>query len=416
MVALLEREGHDCLLVDHGIKGTPVWKTIETVHRFKPDLIAYYFGYGTLEKDLVLADIFGEQFETVLVGPWSYCAPNALQNTNNVNYMTYGEFDHTVLDIADGKQPSKIDGLIWRDNKDFIKNAQRELCSGEELDKFPFVTDVYRRFLNLKDYRQTSLRHPFIDTITFRSCPFNCKFCCWIRALQHMDPKRYRGRSIKNIVEELWYIKNEIPEVKQIWFQDDTLPPIHAQNLSQAIIDEELNISWGGYSRATQDYETLKLMKDSGMRTLHVGYETSDPQVLQEINKGVSVQQMETFANHIRDLNLWTCAGFMIFPWQSRESVLNTIQWAKHKIRPRRFSFTQLFPYPGTPICDIISKYEATGHPMLSVDEMTELERIGFIELYLKNLPWIVDTLKFPREWGNVLIDAWSLLKFLVNG
>lgn len=413
---LLEREGHECKLLDAGserIEGLQTWAIVE---KYKPDLIAYYYGYDTLEQDLGFADILAKKFRTVLVGPWGYCVPDVLDYVENIDVVTVGEFDHTLLDIANGLANEDILGIKYHNYDEIIVNDNRPLCSSKELDKIPFVTDVYRRHLNMNTYRQTSIRNPFVDTLSARSCPHGCTFCLWIRAFQRMEPGRYRPRSIKNIIEEFWFIKNQMPEIKQIWLQDDTLPNGRARKLAQAIIDEDLNLCWGGYSRAEQSLEALSLMKDSGLRTLHVGYETSDPETLELIKKNITVNQMEKFASYVHELNLWTCAGFMIFPWQSKKQVRATIQWAKHKIRPRRFSFTQLFPYPNTPICNTIKDFKEKGHPLLTPIEMTELEKEGFKEIYLKNLPWMLDTLRFPREWKNVLGDATALIRFLFSG
>lgn len=406
--AILEREGHKCKLVDASVNGMTTTETTDDIKKFGPDTVAYYWAYDTAENDLRFANELAKKYPLVLVGPWSHCLPNALNGVENVKLMTYGEFDHTLLEIVEGVLPEYIKGLIWKSPDGTItRNDRHPLCSSEELDKIPFVTDVYKRFLDLYKYRQTSFRHPFIDLLSARGCPRCCTFCLWIQAFQ--DGSSYRSRSIKNVVEELWYIKNNLPEVKQIHFQDDTLPLRRARELSQAILDEDLRITWGGYSRAELDRETLKLMKQSGLRTLHVGYETYDTETLELIQKDLTVEAMEEFAKHVRELDIWTCAGFIIFPWQTKEKVRETIQWAKKVIKPRRFSYTQLFPYPNTPICKTVKEVPT----QLTQEEMVQLEKEGFREFYLKNPSWWWDTLKRPSEWNNVLADAMGLIQFL---
>jgi len=406
--ALLGREGHKCKLVDASIEGVTYSESLADVERFNPNMVAYYWAYDTVEEDLYFANELASRYPLVLVGPWSHCLPNALDRVENVKAMTYGEFDHTLLEVVEGESPENIKGLVWRDSDGMIThNDARPLCLGEELDNIPFVAGVYRRFLDLYKYHQTSFRHPFIDLLTARGCPHHCTLCLWIRALQ--GGSSYRSRSIKNVVEELWYIKNNLPEIKQIHIQDDTLPPKRAKELSQTILDEDLRITWGGYARAELDRETLQLMDQSGLRTLHVGYETCDIETLELIQKDVTVETMEEFARNVRELDIWTCAGFMIFPWQTKEKVRETIQWAKKVVKPRRFSFTQLFPYPNTPICKSVE--EASSR--LTQEEMIQLEKEGFREFYLRNPSWWWDTVKRPREWRNVWRDAIGLLQFL---
>ena len=408
--ALLEREGHECVLLDASVENLNEPETTKLIKKFYPELIVYYWGYSTHKKDLTYADYLEKEIcKVILVGPWWYCLPDALKLTKHVHLMTYGEFEHTVLEVTKNINISDIKGLFWKNhlNGEIIKNPPRPLCSKEELDKFPFVTEVYKRHLNIKNYRQTSFRYPFVDLLGARGCPYHCTYCLWIRAFQ--GGPSYRPRSVKNIIKELWYIKNELPEVKQIFFQDDTLPAKRMKTLSQTILDENLKITWGGYSRAEIPFGILKLAKESGLRTLHVGYENCHQKTLDLIQKGLKKERMEQFAKDIQKLDLWTCAGFMIFPWETQKEVRETIQWAKKVIKPRRFSFTQLFAYPNIPVCKIVQKMPK----QLTVKEMTQLEKEGFKEFYLKNPNWWWDAIKHPREWKNVLSDAGGLLNFL---
>lgn len=409
LTGFLIQKGYNCGLLDasaSNMHSDIVFMYVTKV--LQPDVIFYYWCYDNIDADLAFADLLAKYSKVILVGPWSFCEPNALLRTQRINIMTYGEFEHTCLALLETNFNPDTRGTIWRDTHNQLHtNALRPLCSSQELDAMPFVTSVYKDFLKLQNYRQTSFRFPFVDTLTSRGCPSRCTFCLWVRAFQ--NGPSYRMRSVKNVIEELWFIKNEMPEVKQIHLQDDTIPEKRAQELSQAMIDENLNITWSGYSRAELSFETLKLMKDSGLRTLHVGYETNDPKSLALIQKDITVARMEEFAHSIRQLDLWTCAGFMIYPWQTKDEVDSLIRWVKKTVRPRRFSFTQLFAYPNTPICKTLQEQPTN----LSTHDMTKLEKTGFTQYYIRNPRWWLDTAKHPREWRNVSRDALGLLKFM---
>ena len=273
----------------------------------------------------------------------------------------------------------------------------------------PFVSSVYKDFLDLKLYRQTSLKFPFVDLFGARGCTNFCDFCVWIRAFQ--GKPSYRSRSIKNIISELWWIKNNLPEVKQIFFQDDTLPQHHAHDLSQSILDEKLNICWGGYSRAELDYDTLKLMKESGCRTLHVGFESPIQSNLDLIHKGITVEQMKEFALNIKKLNMMTFSTFMLFPWQTPAEIKFTVNWAK-SARLKRVNFVQAQGYPNTPYFNTLSEMSKTQR-LMTFEEMKHWEQYAFKHFYLYNPHFWAQTLKSPREWGQVFADAKGLLSFL---
>lgn len=405
--ALLEREGFNTHLVDAGTQGYSVAETTAIVQRLNPDLIAYYWSFDRQKEDLDYADTLGKKWRVVLVGPWSLCSPDALNGRTNLRLMTYGEFDHTVLELAIGYSFSDVKGLIWKGpsaSEVIHRNDPRLLCNEKALDMFPFVTDVYRRHLDIEMYRQTSLRHPFVDLLTARGCAHRCSYCVWGRAFQ--GGPSYRARSIEDVMRELWYIDGHLPDVKQVFFQDDTLPQKHAQQLSQAIIDEGIRISWGGYARAELDFDTLALMKQSsnGRLTLHVGYEFPIQKYLDMVCKDITVERMKRFGDDVAKLGIWTSATFMIHPQMTREEVEFEIRWAK-SIKPKRINLIAAQAYPGTPFAENCGGMNA--------DEMRHLEKMGFTDFYLKNPRFWYDVATDPASWRDVLRDAVGLIGFL---
>ena len=429
LTGYLEKHDYNTGLLDASAQNMSYELTFHYIKEvLQPNIIFYYFCYDNMASDLDFADLLAKYSRVILVGPWSLCAPDALLKTKRINVCTYGEFEQTCLELLQNQHYPDIKGIIWRNHIDntLHTNPPRPLCTSEELDDMPFVSSVYKDFLDLKLYRQTSLKFPFVDTLGARGCPpnyctstktwDNCSFCVWTHAFQ--GKPSYRSRSIKNIISELWWIKNNLPEVKQIFFQDDTLPQHHAHDLSQSILDEKLNICWGGYSRAELDYDTLKLMKESGCRTLHVGFESPIQSNLDLIHKGITVEQMKEFALNIKKLNMMTFSTFMFFPWQTPAEIKFTVNWAK-SARLKRVNFVQAQGYPNTPYFDTIkhlnnpTKITETPKHLMTFEEMKHWEQYAFKHFYLYNPHFWAQTLKSPREWGQVFADAKGLLSFL---
>lgn len=409
--ALLQREGYECLLLDASVEELTEHSTLIKLATFKPDYIIYYWSYDTHKQDLSFADTCAKIAEVVLVGPWSFCLPDALELTKNVYLMTYGEFEHTLLEIVDGKSCALIDGLVWKvvPSGEIIKNQRRQLCSNKELDDIPFVTRVYAQFLDIDKYHQTSLKFPFVDLQSSRGCPNRCTYCCQTRAMQRGSS--YRSRSVKNVIEELWWITHNLPEVKQIFLQDEAIVPRRAVELSRAIIDENLNICWGGLSRADLSYETLKLMEESGCRTLQVGFETPIQRYLDIIHKDITVERYEQFCQDINKTKIWNNAAFMIFPWHISDEVKFTVKWAK-KMKIDRLSFIRAQAYPNTPYEKTLEDF-SERYKLMTVEEITKLENWAHKQYYLRH-PWMWwRIIKDPANWPNVVNDAKGLLKSL---
>lgn len=409
----LEKSGYECKLVDASASQMSFEDTDKLIESYKPHDIVYYWAYDTATDDLVYAEKLGQKYNVILVGPWSATIPNALDNYPHIDAMTFGAFEFNLLDYIQGKDKSLIPGLKYRDGNEILYNPQGEPFGRDKLDWMPFVTDVYKRHLNLRNYHQTSFKFPFVDLFTARSCPYRCKYCQWIWGMDQLHPHRYQQRSLKNVMDELWYIHNEIPEVKQIFFQDSTLIKPRAVEISHAILDQGLKITWGCYSRADRNYDDLKLMKDAGLRTLHVGYEVPVQSVLDEIGKDITVEQMTIFAKAVKDLDLWTSSAFMIFPWETKEQVEFTVNWIK-KSGAKRINLVQLQPYPNTPIIDMINAYkDLPNKHVMNQAEMKCYEQWGLKEFHLKNPTFWWEVIKHPSEWRNVIHDGIGLLKFL---
>ena len=54
-----------------------------------------------------------------------------------------------------------------------------ERATLENMDLLPFVTPVYKRDLDIKNYFIGYLKHPYISIYTGRGCKSRCTFCLW---------------------------------------------------------------------------------------------------------------------------------------------------------------------------------------------------------------------------------------------
>jgi radical SAM superfamily enzyme YgiQ (UPF0313 family) len=113
---------------------------------------------------------------------------------------------------------------------------------------------------------------------TSRGCPFNCDFCL----VSKMFGRKMRYREIANVVEEI-----KAAPSKYFFFVDDnlTINKRYAKELMRALIP--LKISWGCMASidvATDD-ELLKLMADAGCFNILIGFESLNPESLDETGK-----------------------------------------------------------------------------------------------------------------------------------
>ena len=157
-------------------------------------------------------------------------------------------------------------------------------------------------------------------------------------------------RSAENVLAEVKWIKENMPEVKEIMFDDDTftdssnLPRVEAIARGMGA----LGVTWSCNAKANVPFKTLKVMKDNGLRLLLVGYESGDDQILLNIKKGLRTDIARRFAQDCRKLGIIIHGTFILgLPGETQQTIKKTIDFAK-EINPLTIQISLAAPYPGT--------------------------------------------------------------------
>jgi hopanoid biosynthesis associated radical SAM protein HpnJ len=271
-------------------------------------------------------------------------AEGTLKAAPVVDFAARNEFDFTIKEVADGRDWKSILGLSYRDANGRIQHTpDRPIL--ENMDDLPFVTPIYKRDLNIRRYFSGYLKHPYMSFYTGRGCKSRCTFCLWP---QTVGGHRYRTRSVGHVIEEMTYATKAFPEVKEFFFDDDTL----TDNLPrvEAIARElgKLGVTWSCNAKANVPRATLKVMRDNGLRLLLVGYETGNQQILYNIKKGMRIDVAKRFAKDCRELGIRVHGTFIMgLPGETQETIKETIEFAK-EVNPHTLQVSLAAPYPGT--------------------------------------------------------------------
>ena len=209
----------------------------------------------------------------------------------------------------------------------------------------PFVTPVYKRDLDINRYFGGYLKHPYLSFYTGRGCKSRCTFCLWP---QTVGGHNYRVRSIEHVIAEVKYAREAFPEVKEIFFDDDTL----TDNLPrvEALAKElgKLGVVWSCNAKANVPRKTLEILKANGLRLLLVGYELGNQKILHNIKKGLLVDVARRFTKDCHELGIVIHGTFILgLPGETRETIQETLNFAK-EINPHTIQVSLAAPYPGT--------------------------------------------------------------------
>ena len=275
-------------------------------------------------------------------------AEESLRDAPVIDFVARNEFDFTIKDVADGMDWSAIKGLSWRNNQGVIvHNTERPVL--EDMDSLPFVSPVYRRDLSYEKYFIGYLKHPYVSIYTGRGCKSRCTFCLWP---QTVGGHRYRTRSVGNVIEEIRYIRDNFPGLKEIFFDDDTFTDDLPRAEAIAAEMGKLGVTWSCNAKANVPRETLKKLKDGGLRLLLVGYESGNQQILHNIKKGMRIEVAKKFSKDCRELGIAIHGTFILgLPGETKETIEETIRFAI-ETNPHTLQVSLAAPYPGTFLFD----------------------------------------------------------------
>lgn len=312
------------------------------------DLCVIYTTTPTFRSDARLTADLKQRYPNLRIGfvgaHGAVLPEQTLREAPAVEFVCGKEFDYTLVEIAEGRPLAEVNGITFRDDAgSFVTTPPRALI--HDLNALPSVLDVYRRDLTIPHYFNGYLRHPYLSLYTGRGCPAQCTFCLWP---QTIGGHTYRVRSAQSVYEEMARAKQMFPEVKEFFFDDDTFTANRPRTEEVAPMLGSLGITWSCNSRANVPYETLKIMRDNGLRLLLVGFESGNDRILRNMKKGVMAERMVRFMKDCKKLGILVHGTFMLgLPGETMETIQETMEFAM-AIDPETIQVSLAAPYPGT--------------------------------------------------------------------
>ncbi|MBT4768926.1 MAG: hopanoid biosynthesis associated radical SAM protein HpnJ [Rhodospirillaceae bacterium] len=332
--------------------------------------------------------------------------------SDSIDFIARNEFDFAIKEIAEGRPITEVDGVSYKADGRVVHNPERAIL--HDMDQLPFVTPVYHRDLVPEDYFIGYLMHPYLSLYTGRGCKSRCTFCLWP---QTIGGHTYRTRSPANVIEEIAQAKEMFPQVKEFFFDDDTftddLP--RAEEIARGL--GRLGVTWSCNAKANVPYETLKVLRDNGLRLLLVGYESGNQQILHNIKKGMRIEVVRRFTEDCHKLGITIHGTFILgLPGETRETIEETIKFAT-EINPHTIQVSLAAPYPGTHLYDQAVEngwlmhrggemvqdegfqISSLSYPDLSQEEMFKAVATFYKRFYFRPRKITAITLEMLRSW-----------------
>lgn len=422
IAAVLEQNNYDVDVLDSSALELSYDEIGEEMLKRNPDIVSISALTPTIGAALDAADkIKNVKPDTIVVlGGYhpTFEYENLLKEEENIDVIVRGEGEYTMLELVQKIESEgdlkDVQGLAFIDDtsedKTIIVTPDRPPI--QDLDELPFP--AFHLF-PMEKYKILNITTNVATIITTRGCPMQCSFC----SSAALHGKHLRRRSYENVVDEI-EMRLQEQNIDTIAFMDDTftLDVKFVKNFCEEIKRRGLKFWWGCTSRVdTLSEELLEMMKDAGCITIFMGVESADQQMLDKMNKNITVRKTMNAFKLARKVGIRTIASCVIgMPEDTRESMKKTIDFVS-SLKPNYALFSLATPYPGTRFYketfekNLIkirdwSKYTLIN-PILetidcSKDDLRSIQKKAFIKFYIRPGYLISQT----RQDGMVLVKT----------
>ena len=388
LISYLEQRKHKVKFFDNYVRKKP-WE--EWIRNNHVDFVGLYIttvcwqnALKVLKRLDFLRITTNKHFKIVTGGPHSSVCPETIPDF--VDHIVIGEGEKSLIDIVEGRVQDRIiigekienlDTLLrpaWHHFIDNIKNCEYDLT--------------------VPAWESS----PVFTINTSRGCPFGCNFC----SVSSIWGRTYRAMSANKIIDEIQFLQKTYG-AKGIYFREDNFTPSKKRTIEfcEKLIQKDIRIHWKCETRVdTVDYEVLSLMKKSGCEELYVGIESGSQEILDKINKGITVEQIEKFFEAANEIGIRVYASMLIgTPYESENDRKKSVELIE-KYKPYRCGWNVFVGIPKSQMYYDLQKepHHVDENGLIISSEWSELRKRASIYSLRHKIARL-----FPKSIVNIL-------------
>jgi anaerobic magnesium-protoporphyrin IX monomethyl ester cyclase len=260
-----------------------------------------------------------------------------------------GEGELTLIDVVDALVRGEADltaipGVVVSQGGGLVRTPARPIM--RDLDMVPRpawdLVDVER-------YRAVWKRHHgyfSMNIATTRGCPYHCNWCA-----KPIYGQRYTARSAEGVADEIAWLKRTY-QPEHLWVTDDIfgLKPGWIDAFATAVTARDAVIPFKCLMRADNvTTAVVAALRAAGCRTVWLGAESGSQRILDAMEKGTRVEQIDHAARLLHDAAIDVCFFLQFgYPGETVDDIDLTIDMI-HRCMPDDIGISVSYPLPGTP-------------------------------------------------------------------
>jgi len=348
------------------------------LQRARPaEVIGFYGGLtSTIPRLYELARFYKTMGVTTVVGGQHFVGDNIREALDNgIDYVVVGEGEETIkeiLAVIEGKRDRNgVKGIAYLREGEIVHTAARDPIT--DFDKLPLPNFSLVRYAKIKLYPVSRVR----------GCGMNCEFCTVKGQARYASPER--------LFEQISYVVETVG-TRRFFIVDDLFGQRREETLQlcrlltnyQRKIGRRLDLTVQIRLDKARDHELLRAMREAGVDTVAVGFESPIREELKAMNKHLNPEDMLSLIRTFHRFG-FLVHGMFIFGYPMGQGIEMKMPAAERVTRFRRFirkakvdTIQVLLPVP-LPGTELRQRLESQGR-------IFPLDEVGW-EYYDGNFP-----------------------------
>jgi len=302
------------------------------------------------------------------------------------DYVCVGEGEGVIVDVAraflEGKEPTQVANIAYIRDGEFIQNPVRALV--QNLDDIPFPDysldddyvlmdgdlhrmdkkDVERLITSAAPGEKSAQEGPYYMTMMTRGCRYACTYCCNHRLFRLYGRRGFiRRRSVENLIEELLWVRKNLPFVEFVVLTDDSFFDCDESRIREFCQAYKEKIGLPFLSLGTPfgiNDEKLRMMVDAGMIYVQVGIQTGSERIRKMYKRPFSNEEIISIADMLaKYVPRMLPPRYDIIidnPMEEDKDVVDSIRLLLKLKKPYFIQYFPLCLFPGTDLADRAAK------------------------------------------------------------
>ena len=310
------------------------------------------------------------------------------ESINIADMICIGEGEYALLElverISDSRDYSDVEGIWVRRNGEIIKNEVRPLV--QDIDSLPFP-DYGNGDKYFVENDEIISGDPVLETYNLnimasRGCPYHCSYCCnsIFKTLYKGKGKRVRRRSVENVMDEIFALKDKFPNMKRVDFIDEVFAwdKEWTKKFTRRY-KKEVGLPFHCAQHPNMvDKDILTMLKDAGLERVEVGVQSGSERIRKGyFERNVSNEKLQQTSQFLKRMGIVPFYDFIVDnPFETEEDKREGLEFLLTFPRPFHLHIFSLIFFPNTVItkraleAGLIKKEQVEGYSDQTFNQM----------------------------------------------